>query len=170
MRLSYRESWKVLLDGKALAAAITSVQQEIDQYYMYDSTSDGLEQAAEETLRHFDRLHSLAQQGSQVCRELVHEARRQPYHVKQLQALAKALETVDEQVRMLGTTSVALKPITAMFRFGKENLQGWDLLPLAQQTLALYTSLSQQAVITSQVLAACVRAESGPFTTPSLSS
>jgi hypothetical protein len=166
--LGYREAWKVLLDGKALAEAIASVQREIEQYYVHGDSSDGVDQAAEETFRHFDRLHSLAQQGSKLCQELVDEARRQPYHVKQVQSLAKALETVDEQVRILGTTSTALKPIAAMFRFGKENLQGWDLLSLAQQTLALYTMLSQQAVIASQVLAACMRVESAPLTTSSL--
>jgi hypothetical protein len=170
IRLSYRETWKVLLDDKALPEAITAVQREIEQYYIYESAADGIEPAAEETLHHFDRLHALAQQGSQLCQELVDEARRQPYHVKQLQFLAKALETVDAQVRILGTTSVALKPITEMFRFGKENLQGWDLLLLAQQTLALYTSLSQQAVIAAQVLAACVKAESSSLITSSLPS
>jgi lipopolysaccharide heptosyltransferase II len=168
MRIGYREAWKVLLDGKALAEAIASVQQEIEQYYAPGGSSDGMDLVAEETCRHFDHLHSLAQRGTKLSQELVDEARRQPYDITQIRLLAKEIEAVDEQLRILGTTSIALKPITEMFRFGKENLQGWDLLPLAQQTRALYTDLSQQSVIASQVLAACIKARKRRLITSSL--
>jgi hypothetical protein len=157
MRIGYREAWKILLDGKALAEAIASVQREIEDYYAPGHSSDGMDAAAEETFRHFDRLHALAQQGTKLSQQLVGEAQQQPYHIRQIRTLAKGIEEVDEQLRILGSTSIALKPITEMFRFGKENLQGWDLLPLAQQTFALYTNLSQQSAIASQVLAACTR-------------
>jgi hypothetical protein len=169
MRIGYREAWKVLLDGKSLAEAIASVQREIEDYYAPGHSSDGMDPAAEETFHHFDRLHALAQRGTKLSQELVAEAQQQPYRIRQIRTLAKSIEEVDEQLRILGSASVALKPITEMFRFGKENLQGWDLLPLAQQTLTLYTNLSQQSAIASQVLAACTRSGKGPFITSSLS-
>jgi hypothetical protein len=89
----------------------------------------------------------------------VDEASRQPYDVGRIQAVGNALEALDEQIKVLGATREDLKPITAMFRFGKGNLPGWELLPLAQQT-----------EITARMLAACLPGADSPFTasTPSL--
>ena len=144
-----------MLDGKLLDQALAGVKHDIETHYVRERRTDGLGQ--DEILRTFERLHALAQHGSVLSQELVHEASKKPWRVGWIQALGKALEELDAQIRVLGATREELKPITAMFRFGKENLQGWELLPLAQQTLHLYETLAWQSEITSRVLTECMR-------------
>ncbi len=132
LRLAYREAWKVVLDGKPLDRAIVAAQRQIDTYDVRQEDMDGLGCRPDEIASGFARLHALAQQGSALSQELVDEARRKPWRVARIQALGKALEELDEQIKVLGATREELKPIAAMFRFGKENLQGSELLPLSQ--------------------------------------
>jgi hypothetical protein len=162
LRLGYREAWKVMLDGKPLAQALTAIKREIATHYVDAEDPNQMAQIRQEALKNFERLHALAQQGSILSQTLVHEAGRQPYDVGRIQDIGKALEALDEQIKVLGATREDLKPITAMFRFGKGNLQGWDLLPLAQQTSQLYETLVQQTEIAAQVLAACVPGAESP--------
>jgi hypothetical protein len=162
LRLGYREAWKVVLDGKPLAQALTAIEGEIATHYVEAEEPGRMAQIREEIPKNFQRLHALARQGSLLSQALVDEASRQPYDVGRIQDLGKALEALDEQIKVLGATREDLKPITAMFRFGKGNLQGWDLLPLAQQTSQLYETLAQQIEITARVLAACLPAAETP--------
>ncbi|MBI3328524.1 MAG: glycosyltransferase family 9 protein [Nitrospinae bacterium] len=153
LRLGYREAWKVVLDGKPLGQALAAAKDDIAAHYVCAGGTDGLEQEPDEILQNFDRLRSLAQQGATLSQDLVHEASGKPWRVGRIQALGKALEELDEQISVLGGTGEELKPFTAMFRFGKQNLQGGELLPLAQQTLQLYETLVRQSEVTSRVLA-----------------
>jgi hypothetical protein len=170
LRLGYCEAWKVMLDGKPLAQALAAIKGELATHYVCAEDPSRIAQVGEETLENFQRLHALAQQGSTLSQALADEASQQPYDVGRIQDIGNALEALDEQIKVLGATREDLKPITAMFRFGKGNLQGWDLLPLAQQTLQLYETLTQQTEITARVLAACLPGADSPLTasTPSL--
>jgi hypothetical protein len=156
MRLAYREVWKVILDGKPLSQACAAVAGEIEGYYEYRNFAAVTASIQEETSQDLERLYSLAQQGHALTLELVEQAGRRPSPIELIQTLGKSLEEVDEQIRILGTTKDTLRPITATFRFGKENLQGWELLSLAQQTMQLYEVLARQARIMVQVLAVCI--------------
>jgi hypothetical protein len=170
LRLGYREAWKVMLDGKPLAQALAAIKAELATHYVCAEDPSRMAQVGEETLENFQRLHALAQQGSTLSQALADEASQQPYDVGRIQDIGNALEALDEQIKVLGATREDLKPITAMFRFGKGNFPGWDLLPLAQQTLQLYETLTQQTEITARVLAACLPGADSPLTasTPSL--
>jgi len=154
LRLSYREAWKVLLDGKPLEQASAAVNREIQDHYHGEGGREAIAEIPDEVLPAFEQLHALARQGIACSQALLQEATRQPCSVERLHALSQALGALDEQIRVLGATGDGLRPLTAMFRFGKENLQGWELLPLAQQTLSLYETLAQQTEVTSRVLAA----------------
>ena len=143
-------------------SALTAIEAEIATHYVEAEEPGRMAQIREEIPKNFQRLHALARQGSLLSQALVDEASRQPYDVGRIQDLGKALEALDEQIKVLGATREDLKPITAMFRFGKGNLQGWDLLPLAQQTSQLYETLAQQIEITARVLAACLPAAETP--------
>jgi ADP-heptose:LPS heptosyltransferase len=153
LRLAYRETWKVLLDGKPLAQALATVRNHLAAYYTSPQNVAQLAHMHMETVTDCEHLYALAQHGGALGQELVGAANRQLYSMTHIQTLGKALEELDEQIRVLGATREALKPITATFRFGKENLQGWELRSLARQTQQLYESLAQQVKITSQVLA-----------------
>jgi hypothetical protein len=157
LRLAYRGAWKVLLDGKPLDQVLAAMHEEIATYYHGERVMDDMQRLADEVLKTLARLHSLAQQGSALSQELVQEAGRQPFRIGRIQALGKALEELDEQIKVLGATREEVRPITIMFRFGKENLQGWELLPLSKQTRQLYDTLGQQSEVSARVLAACTR-------------
>jgi ADP-heptose:LPS heptosyltransferase len=157
VRLAYREVWKVILDGKPLTQACAAVTQEIERHYEWEKAAAEIASVHGETARDLDRLYSLAQQGHTLTLELVEQARRRPSPVGRIRSLGKALEELDEQLRILGATKETLKPMTATFRFGKENLQGWELLSLAQQTLQVYEALAHQTKTMAQVLAASMK-------------
>jgi hypothetical protein len=154
VRLAYREVWKVLLDGKPLAQACAAVTQEIKRHYEWENAAAEIASIQEETARDLDRLYSLAQKGQALTLELLEQAHRRPSPVERIRSLGKALEELDEQLRILGATKDTLKPLTVTFRFGKENLQGWELLSLAQQTLQVYDDLAHHTKTMAQVLAA----------------
>jgi hypothetical protein len=157
MRLAYREVWKVILDGKPLTRACTAVTQEIARHYEWEKAAAEIVSVQEETAGDLDHLHALAQKGQALTLELVEQARRHPAPVERIRSLGKAIEEVDEQLRILGATKDTLKPIIATCRFGKENLQGWELLSLAQQTLQVYGNLAHQTKTMAQVLATSMK-------------
>jgi hypothetical protein len=156
MRLLYREGWKVILDGKPLVQASAAVTGEIAEHYEYMDSAAAMAEIQTETLQDLERLYALAQQGHTLTMELIGLANQCPPPVGRIQALGKSLGELDEQIRILGVTKDTLKPITATFRFGKENLQGWELLSLAQQTLQLYADLAHQTRTITQMLTECL--------------
>lgn len=154
MRLAYREVWKVILDGKPLPRACAAVTREIGRHYAWENCAADIARVQQETLGALDQLCALAQTGHALTLELVKQAGRHPSPVRRIQDLGKSLAELDEQIRILGATKDALKPMTATFRFGKENLQGWELLSLAQQTQQLYEDLAYQSKTMAHLLAA----------------
>jgi ADP-heptose:LPS heptosyltransferase len=156
LRLAYREAWKVILDDKPLAEACETVAREIEGRYDYKSSLAEMANTQQETSQDLDRLYSLAQQGRALALELVEQASRYPPPVGRMQTLGKSLAELDEHIRILGATNDAVKPITATFRFSKENLEGWELYSLAQQTQQLYEELARQARTMAQLIAVCM--------------
>jgi ADP-heptose:LPS heptosyltransferase len=155
MRLVHREAWKVILDHKPLSQAVASINKELTLHYQWQDAEGELSQTQAETAADCHRLRVLAEQGGALCQELREEAQQEPLRIGRVRALGQALEELDAQIHILGSTREALKPLLMAFRFGKENLQGWELLSLAQQSQHVYESLGRQAHLVSQILGAC---------------
>jgi hypothetical protein len=58
-----------------------------------------------------------------------------------MQPLVGELARVDDAIRVAGRTHEMLLPLTSLFSFEKENLEGDDPKLLAQDTLRLYTDM-----------------------------
>jgi ADP-heptose:LPS heptosyltransferase len=156
MRLAYREGWKVILDDKPLPQACEAVVREIKRHYKCENAAAEMAKNRKETSEDLARLYAIARQGRVLTSELLELAGQSPSPVVRIRALGKSLEELDEQIHILGATKDALKPLITTFRFGKQNLQGWELLALAQQTLQLYDGLAAQARVMARVLASCM--------------
>ncbi len=69
-----------------------------------------------------------------------------------VKGLGNKIDEIDKKINLLGLTEPAAGPIVSMFKFAKENLQGDNILLLAEETLIIYTTLIIEANIMEQML------------------
>jgi hypothetical protein len=95
-------------------------------------------------LEGLDQVVGLARQGSVLLRELVRLVRDSTSAPKALGEANSRLTELDRKIEQLGFHFQPLGPLTRMFVFSKENLQGSDALQLASQMESVYSDLARR--------------------------
>ena len=98
-----------------------------------------------DSLHEFNKLWEISKQASRVTENLVQISSSNLPEIQKVKALGEKITLLDEKINLMGHTNPIIKPIIDMFRFGKENLQGNDVLVLAKETLGLYQNMMHQA-------------------------
>jgi hypothetical protein len=98
-----------------------------------------------ETLAPFAELAAMAREGETIAARLAVGAAARSPSIDELTRLGREIEALDQSIATLGGRHPETAVLTQMFRFGKENLEGDELLPLARATRALYRELLVQA-------------------------
>jgi ADP-heptose:LPS heptosyltransferase len=131
-REAYRKLWLDDLGGFRVSAgdpeSVPSLKRRV-----VDSGLEGL-----------DQVVGLARQGSVLLRELVRLVRDSTSAPKALGEANSRLTELDRKIEQLGFHFQPLGPLTRMFVFSKENLQGSDALQLASQMESVYSDLARR--------------------------
>lgn len=112
-------------------------------------------------LRPFAELGAMAREGEAIAVRLAAAAsvRRPP--IDEITRLGREIEVLDAAIGELGGRHPEVGPLTQMFRFGKENLEGDELLALARATAALYRETQSATAGMQHLLAGAARGERG---------
>jgi len=112
----------------------------------YDcSDREAIEAAIVPDIEAFSALVKLAEHAISMSSDLLRLAMEERPNVAAMRQIGEALVNIDDRIRNHGLIHAALRPITMKFIFGKENLEGNEVLPLTLRTVALYRSLHREA-------------------------
>ena len=134
LRAAYRATFRAVLDGDGVPAVPTA-----------SGTID---------VAPFTALDAIARTGETLAARLAAEAAGAAPSLAACQRLGRELEVCDETLREHGGTHPETAVLTQLFTFGKENLEGHDVVALAHETRELYRALAAQATLMTALLGA----------------
>lgn len=126
-RAAYRRLWLEDLGGFPAEESAPSRRLKV-----HDAI-EGLEQVVQ-----------CAEQGQQLIRRLTDLVRDHRAPGSALGAVSRELTELDRRIEQIGFHYVPLGPVTRMFWFGKENIQGTEALDLASQMGTVYADLKRR--------------------------
>lgn len=109
----------------------------------------------------FTALGAIARTGETLAARLAVEAANAAPSLAAIARLGRELEVCDQALREHGGTHPETDVLTQLFTFGKENLEGHDVVALAQETRELYRALGLQATLMTALLGAATRERHG---------
>jgi ADP-heptose:LPS heptosyltransferase len=98
-----------------------------------------------EPVEGLEDVKACAVKGQRLLTELVEYVKDATAPAAKLGAVNKEIVELDREIEQLGFHHAAMAPITRMFVFAKENLQGSDPLDLASQMKSIYRDLERRA-------------------------
>ncbi|GMV90370.1 MAG: hypothetical protein AMXMBFR82_01480 [Candidatus Hydrogenedentota bacterium] len=151
IRLAYRTMWVEYLSGNADKRAEDAFL--IDVLACYTSGhSHECAMATREAVKSLERLAELSQQGARVTEKLL-DILSKGKSMKLAQQVVADLMRLDEDIRLFGEVNSACKPLVAIARFERDNLEGADPIVLAKTTLEIYRGMFARARLTGRKLA-----------------
>jgi ADP-heptose:LPS heptosyltransferase len=150
LRLAYRAMWVEYLSGKANKRAEDAFLAAILQCYSKESSADFATQA-KQAADALDRLSELSQQGARVTEKLL-DILTKGKSMKMAQQVVTELMRLDEDIRLFGEVHTVCKPLVAIARFERDNLEGADPVRLAKTTLDIYRGMFSRARLTARKL------------------
>ena len=140
IRMAYRPMWLDYFDSaRDRKMELESIQQIARRYSapedtaFWNTTRDAL-----------DGLAALCDKGASMTRELIAMlSGKGP--MRMAQTRARELMTLDEDTRVYAELNRACKPLVAIARFERDNLEGADPALLARTTLAIYENTRDRA-------------------------
>jgi ADP-heptose:LPS heptosyltransferase len=113
------------------------------------------------SLAPFVELAAMAREGEAIAARLAAGAAARSPAIDELARLGREIEALDGEIATLGGRHPETAVLTQMFRFGKENLEGDELLALARATRTLYRELLFEADGVRSLLAEAAPGERG---------
>ena len=151
LRLAYRAMWIEYLSGKAMMRSENAYLRGMLKCYASDPSEDVAENA-KHAADALSRLAELSQQGARVTEKLL-DILTKGRGMKLAQQIVADLMRLDEEIRLFGEVNTACKPLVAIARFERDNLEGSEPVPLARTTLDIYRGMFSRARLTARKLA-----------------
>jgi ADP-heptose:LPS heptosyltransferase len=147
-RLAYREMWRVALDGSGDDAAAI---ERLRERWAARAGAAAVDLRAQRVA--LEALAALGQRGASLGEALSTEAGRPQASIERLEAIARQIEQLDEEITRIGHVEEAVGAIARTFAFGKENLSETPALEvLGRETVALYRALGRWAGLTLRLI------------------
>ncbi|MBI5749646.1 MAG: glycosyltransferase family 9 protein [Nitrospinae bacterium] len=100
----------------------------------------------------FNKVAQFGKDGVSITKDIIKEVSRVKFDAEYVKESGNKIDEIDKKINLLGLTEPAAGSIISMFKFAKENLQGDNILLLAEETLIIYTTLIIEANIMEQML------------------
>jgi len=142
LALAYRMTWLEFLDGRVVDE--NARIRDLLGFYL-PPEPDTVQPFLNEAKAGFDRFASVAADAAEMTGNLLVELGSPNRNAATLQQTVQELNRLDESLRVLGKSEEYLQPLSSIFFFEKENLEGDDPVLLAQHTLQMYRDAEQRA-------------------------
>ncbi|MEW6602556.1 MAG: glycosyltransferase family 9 protein, partial [Nitrospirota bacterium] len=143
----YRQLWN-MEDEKTSGddeAMYNGISREMSYYEAVDDSS--------ELLRSFHReidiiaeLSDKAGQGLDLVSSIAEEAAKGRMDIGKIKGIWQELEIVDRRIELIGHTNPCFRPLTLIFMYAKEALEGNDLVKISAASKTIYGDLTDRAV------------------------
>ncbi len=140
--LLYREVWGSTpdrTDGK-VTMPFENLCTEISSFYSLDNIQEIITLLRKdiETIQH---LVNLAYKGLNLINLIAKESKRQHMNVRKIRKSGQQIDSLDNEIDLLGHANPFLRPLVLIFTYSKEALEGNDLLILARASRRIYKDL-----------------------------
>ena len=153
INLVSRSVWKEVLAPAGAEPGADKIEPIIKMIVEdYDISSSILDQETGQYLMALARLQASANLGSGYCRKLHREASSLKADLDKIRCLGNQLTEEDQNINLIGASHPEVNNLSLDFVWGKQNLQGHSLAPLAAATGRLYARLFDLAARHKTVL------------------
>ncbi len=147
-RMAYRAMWMREMSTK-------DNQRELDesfdlQWSSYSATAETYE-LARKLAGDIEELCSIGSEASGLARK-IRERLERPGRAKEAQRYVKELIEVEERLRLFGEIHDACRPLVALAKFERDNIENAPAKALADQTVGIYTDLTRRAKLLTDYL------------------
>ncbi len=140
--LVYRKTWPLILDKASnmqCAQMLNDLAQKLSEWYV--TSPEHLKEVIGDEVIALEMLQNYASVALSKVDLVKKEAEKQNPDISWIKETWKTVPVIDREIETIGHTYPALKPLTVLFRYGKESLEGKDLASLGAATASLYKDL-----------------------------
>ena len=117
-----------------------SICKEISGSYSGENMSQSLDILQKDSVV-LENFVSLTKKSLNILRVLVDEVRKDNQDINKIKELWQKIEPHESEIEMIGHTHPCFRPLTLLFMYSKEALEGDDLKVLAEKSLEIYEDL-----------------------------
>jgi len=149
----YRQTWPKILSGEVLSDPDGIYRHILEKLTdRYDMDSVDISALVEEELDVLRRLEGLAGNAYSIISIIDREARKASPDVELIKQIWTGIPHVDREIETIGYTCPALKPLTTVFKYEKEELEEDDIVVLAGKACRIYNELGLHASMLARFL------------------
>jgi ADP-heptose:LPS heptosyltransferase len=93
-----------------------------------------------------DKLITLSEKGRHLAAQIQEEAVQEALDIKRLKGIWNEIETIDNKIELIGHTNPCFRPLTIMYGYAKESLEGNNLRVLAETSGSHYNDLTVRSL------------------------
>ncbi|HDH01962.1 MAG TPA: glycosyltransferase family 9 protein [Nitrospirae bacterium] len=149
----YRQTWLKILDREYSSTPDSIYQhfvEKLSECYDMDSVNTSI--LFEEELEVLRRLKELSDSAFSIIAIIDREAKKSSPDVELIKQIWKGVPPLDQEIETIGYTCPALKPLTTIFKYEKEELEEEDIAVLSEKACRIYNDLGLHASMLIQFL------------------
>jgi ADP-heptose:LPS heptosyltransferase len=141
-RILYREIWNLDQEKKNGTGDLEfgRIYEELSSFYLLNAAQE-LVGTFQKDRRVLEHLTALAAEGMALSGLIAEEAGKEGLNFEELKTLSSRLESVDNEIAMLGHANPCFRPLTVIFAFSREALEGNDLIALSESSGRIHGEL-----------------------------
>jgi len=149
----YRKTWLSILDGREIQdvrAAFKGMVRRFREWYEYDPLT--IRDLLVDEFHGLIKLKSLIDMALAKIRHIAAEAGRSSPDIEWIKMYWDKVPVIEDEIEAVGRIYPALKPLTIIFRYGKECLEDKDLPSIAEGSVRLYEELKTHVSLMIQLM------------------
>lgn len=150
----YRQTWPMILSKKAVdsSALAANIIERLSDWYIVDGHQ--LSKMVQKELVALESIRNYAYTALVKIGLISEEAGKPDPDIAWIKDTWKIVPDLDREIETAGSTCSPLKPLTSLFKYGRESLPENDLKSMASSAMVLYEDLIKHASVISEILKA----------------
>ncbi|MEC4684763.1 MAG: glycosyltransferase family 9 protein [Nitrospirota bacterium] len=149
----YRQTWLKILDREYSCNSDSICRHFVDKLSdRYDMNSVNISTLIEDELNVLRRLKELSDSAFSIISIMDREAKKSSPDVELIKKIWRGVPPLDQEIETIGYTCPALKPLTTIFKYEKEELEEEDIAVLSEDACRIYNDLSLHTSMLIQFL------------------
>ncbi len=140
-RILYRQVWNMdSIPSNGKPDMYENICKEISAYHEFSHADETILSIRKE-IEALSNLVSLSKEGLDLVSLIGDEAAKDDLNVNKIKEIWKKVESIDSEIELVGYTTPCLRPLTLIFMYAKEALEGSDLRTLSKASCMTYSDL-----------------------------
>lgn len=159
-RILYRQLWNI--ESGSMNGEAEQLHNNIYREMSHYSLSDGFPEIVSTVRKDIEALTHLAnlsEEGLNLISHISEEAEKDHLDVRKIKEIWGKVEPVEKEIELIGHANPCFRPLTLIFMYEKEALEGNDLKIISGAARAIYSDLMNRSGNLLQLMMASIRLE-----------